>query len=426
MRARGAGARALALVFTDGLNKPFFHPERMEVNQPRVASHRATLGSRPQNISPTLQGLYQPCIPAPVIQPLQGCSVIPSPTQRSVSATQRWAGLSESFQDSKDCRPKIWRKARRERRAPRASCQLALAIIFTALFFLANTSPALAAAPPDAIAKIEALGGAVRWLSTASNAMEADFQFTGSALKDESLSALAPLSQLTVLRLKNTGVTDAGLVHLAALTNLQRLDLSGTAITDAGLKHLVPLKKLAVLNLFRTGITDAGLTALQELPALQQVFLGETKVSPDGIARSQKARPGLRVIPDPAADREHARLVVETTTAAVRHAEEALPPARKKAEETATKAEQVKKEFEEARKRTEQIPPDSAARKEADKKITAAQEASEKAAERAAKAKDGVASAELGIVSARQQAEEARRDLAKLSATPSTNPPAKP
>ena len=424
MKKHGARARALARVFAHLSNGPFVHPERMEVNQPRVA--RATLGLRPPNLSPTLAGLHQRHVPAPVTQPLQGCSVITPPTQGSVSATQPWAGLSESFQDSKDCRPKLWRKVRRERRAPRASCQLALAIICTALLFLSHTSPALAASQSNVIAKIESLGGTVRWLSTASNAVEADFQFNGAALKDESLAALAPLSQLTVLRLKNTSVTDTGFVHLAALTNLQRLDLSGTAITDAGLKHLVPLQQLAMLNLFRTGITDAGLAALQELPALQQVFLGETKVSADAIARWQKARPALRVIPDPAADREHARLVVETTVAAVQHAEEALPPARKKAEETAAKAAQLKKEFEEATKRAEQTPPDSAARKEADKRKTAAHEASEKAVERAAKAKDGVASAELGIVSARQQAEEARRDLAKFSTAPSTNPPAKP
>ena len=181
-----------------------------------------------------------------------------------------------------------------------------------------------------------------------------------------------------------------------------------------------------VLNLFRTGVTDAGLATLQELPALKQVFLGETKVSAAGLAGLQKARTTLRVIPDPAADREHARLIVETAEAAVIHAEEALPPARKKSGQMAEEAEKFKKEFEEAKQRAEQTPPDSPARREAEKRKTAAQEASEKATERAAKAKDGVASAELGIVSARQQAAEARRDLAAFFTAPPNSTPMKP
>jgi hypothetical protein len=55
----------------------------------------------PKKISPTLKGLQQIRALTPTIQPLQGCSAIASPTQRSVSATQRWADLSESLQDSK-------------------------------------------------------------------------------------------------------------------------------------------------------------------------------------------------------------------------------------------------------------------------------------------------------------------------------------
>ena len=48
-------------------------------------------------------------------------------------------------------------------------------LIVCAITFVC-TSPALAAPPADVIAKIESLGGTVRWLSTASNGMEVDFQ----------------------------------------------------------------------------------------------------------------------------------------------------------------------------------------------------------------------------------------------------------
>jgi hypothetical protein len=73
----------------------------MDVNQPRVASQRATLGSHPKNISPTLQGLHQSLAASAHDSTLAGLMSHHIATQRSVSAMQRWAGLSESFQDSK-------------------------------------------------------------------------------------------------------------------------------------------------------------------------------------------------------------------------------------------------------------------------------------------------------------------------------------
>ena len=43
---------------------------------------------------------------------------------------------------------------------------------------------------------------------------------------------------VTVVRLRETRITDAGLVHLGKITTLKRLHLEKTAVTDAGLQHL--------------------------------------------------------------------------------------------------------------------------------------------------------------------------------------------
>ena len=57
--------------------------------------------------------------------------------------------------------------------------------------------------------------------------------------------------------------------HLSGLTNLEVLALSFSGITDAGLKHLERLHRLRALYLYGTRVTPAGRAALQaKLPRL--------------------------------------------------------------------------------------------------------------------------------------------------------------
>ena len=70
------------------------------------------------------------------------------------------------------------------------------------------------------------------------------------------------MSQLRVLSLAKTNVTDAGLIHLRGLSQLVGLDLSQTKVTNTGLVHLEGLKHLDSLGLADTQVTDAGLTHL--------------------------------------------------------------------------------------------------------------------------------------------------------------------
>ena len=85
-----------------------------------------------------------------------------------------------------------------------------------------------------------------------------------SAIRDEDLAALKPLTQLESLDLTSTKVSDAGLEHLKTLTKLKMLDLTSTQVSDAGLKHLKTLTQLRGLSLTNTKVTNAGVDALKK------------------------------------------------------------------------------------------------------------------------------------------------------------------
>ena len=96
----------------------------------------------------------------------------------------------------------------------------------------------------------------------------------GTDVSDEMLDHIAGASQLTWLDLAETQVTDAGLVHVEGLTRLKSLDLTGTRITDLGLKHLAGLTQLHVVGLLGTRVTQAGTDHLQKaLPRLERPVL---------------------------------------------------------------------------------------------------------------------------------------------------------
>ena len=52
------------------------------------------------------------------------------------------------------------------------------------------------------------------------------------------MAQLQPLSQLRILSLAGTQVTDAGLQHLAALRSLRQVFLYPSKVTDAGVEQL--------------------------------------------------------------------------------------------------------------------------------------------------------------------------------------------
>lgn len=118
---------------------------------------------------------------------------------------------------------------------------------------------------------------------------------SGTQVTDAGLAHVAELTQLEVLFLGKTQVTDAGLVHLKGLANLKGLFLYQTRVTDAGLAHLAAMSSLEELGFRYTVLTDHGLVHLKTLTNLQQLDVRNTKVTPAGTAELKKLLPSLQV-----------------------------------------------------------------------------------------------------------------------------------
>ena len=98
---------------------------------------------------------------------------------------------------------------------------------------------------------------------------------------DAELRLLAQFgSQLNVLDLSGTSVTNSGLVWLQECSRLEDLSLANTSIDDSGLMHLHPLRRLNHLVLERT--PTSGLQGLAALRELSFVNLSGTNVTAEG------------------------------------------------------------------------------------------------------------------------------------------------
>lgn len=92
-------------------------------------------------------------------------------------------------------------------------------------------------------------------------------------------------------------MTDDDISGIAKLTNLSVLKLSGTRITDGGLATLSSLISLRVLWLDNTAVTDAGLPG-NTPPNLTKVYLRNTATSERGIRQLRERLPKCRIITD--------------------------------------------------------------------------------------------------------------------------------
>ena len=106
----------------------------------------------------------------------------------------------------------------------------------------------------------------------------------GTDVTDRGLAHLKTLVNLKSLALSGTKVTSAGMENLKDLKHLTELYLFDTDVTDDGLQHLESLTNLTMLNLARTKVTDAGLQHLRQMKKLRYLFLGFTSVSDAGLS----------------------------------------------------------------------------------------------------------------------------------------------
>jgi hypothetical protein len=117
------------------------------------------------------------------------------------------------------------------------------------------------------------------------------FQRTG--VNDRDLEfvrrALLPMSNMEMLDLSETQISDDGLKHLAGLT-FRGIHLQRTNVTDAGLAHLKGNPKLCWLHLNNTRVTDAGMIHVKEMPELGRLHLDGTQITDVGMAKLQGLR----------------------------------------------------------------------------------------------------------------------------------------
>ena len=106
---------------------------------------------------------------------------------------------------------------------------------------------------------------------------------------DEGVASLRNLADLEILDLEETQITNTALTTLGRLTNLNTLRLSKNAITDKGLTSLRPLTKLEHLQIDGTDVTVAGLEQLRELPNLTYVWVNQERISETDAAAFEES-----------------------------------------------------------------------------------------------------------------------------------------
>jgi Protein kinase domain len=104
-----------------------------------------------------------------------------------------------------------------------------------------------------------------------------------TAVTDAGLKELATLERLEHLGLENTQITDVGVNTIVKLKNLKYLNIGGTAVTDGCLKDVGGLPQLGMLCLYSTGVTDAGMKELKGLTSLRTLLLNDTALTDAGI-----------------------------------------------------------------------------------------------------------------------------------------------
>ena len=118
---------------------------------------------------------------------------------------------------------------------------------------------------------------------------------TGWDQKD--YSVIAPQTDIIVLQMANTDVTDETLKYLAGMKSLRELDLNHTQITDTGLSRIAALPVLQDLRLAGTKITDDGFRShLLKKESLMNLELTNTSVSSKTVREWKAAKPDRKAL----------------------------------------------------------------------------------------------------------------------------------
>jgi hypothetical protein len=116
-----------------------------------------------------------------------------------------------------------------------------------------------------------------------------------SSVTESGWECLEHLTRLKSLALYGSNVTDSTLIHIEGLAELTGLTLFETQVTDSGLSHLKGLARLEYLELHDPQITDAGLQHLKELTGLKRLDVRGTEITSDAVNELKRTLPKLTV-----------------------------------------------------------------------------------------------------------------------------------
>lgn len=117
-----------------------------------------------------------------------------------------------------------------------------------------------------------------------------------TAITDHACTTIAKLGRLEWLSLTGTTIGDSGVAELRGLHELRRLSLKATLITDQSAEIVASLPRLSWLSLSGTAMSDRGLRVLSSATSLRTLSVAGTRVTNEGVARFQAARPDVALI----------------------------------------------------------------------------------------------------------------------------------
>lgn len=125
---------------------------------------------------------------------------------------------------------------------------------------------------------------------------------SGTKIDDSAMNYLAGSTELRVLQLDETQITNKAVEFIAGhFPALEELDLSSTSINDHAVPFLAKLQHLSDLDLSNTYVTDASIPVLARMTQLRTLNLvhvpsDQPSVSKKGADRLRRALPKTEVV----------------------------------------------------------------------------------------------------------------------------------
>ncbi len=115
-------------------------------------------------------------------------------------------------------------------------------------------------------------------------------------ITDEGVAAIKDWKNLKRLNLHGTKAGDTALEHIAGITSLESLNVGSTLMTDVGLERLTALTNLKELTMGGNELGDAGLQALRQMPTLTYLDLSGRQGNDKNVWTISMSEVGLQAV----------------------------------------------------------------------------------------------------------------------------------